>query len=603
MNNNRQTDTLITALYERLSRDDEGVGESNSIQNQKRYLEDFAAQKGFSNCVHYTDDGWSGGNFDRPAWKQLVEDIEAGKVGTVITKDMSRIGREYLQTGYYTEIFFRQYDIHFIAIGSGVDSDDQTSSEFAPFMNVMSEWYLRDLSRKQKAGYQARSNAGIPTTNQVIYGYRKDPEQKHHWLIDEEAAAVVRRIFQLSVSGYGPVQIAKTLQADQVDRPSVYLAKRGIGTHKNTTDMSRPYDWDVTTIGIILHRIEYLGHSVNFRTTKESYKRKKVTQNSPEDWVIIENTHEAIVDQETWELAQQVRRTVHRTDKTETANPLTGLMFCADCGAKMYNHRGPLNKNKPDGGIDPVTHLGPSDHYDCSTYSLTFYHTDRKCCSHYISTKAVRALVLDAIRRVSQYAITNKEEFIQKVRETSEIQQTQAAKELKKQIAKAKKRSVELDSLIKKLYESYATGKISEERFDLLLADYEKEQKEVNALAASEQQTLDAYEQDTERINQFLALAKKYTDFTELTPQMIYEFVDRIEVHAPQKIDGERVQDVDIYLKYIGKFEVPVDEAEATPDPEEEKKRRRRAYEREYRRKKKQEKLEQEAMVQEAKAG
>ena len=243
--NSRQTEkqAKITALYERLSRDDEIAGDSNSIVNQKRYLEDYAAQKGFTNCVHYTDDGWSGGNFERPAWKRMLADIEAGKVGVVLAKDMSRIGRDYLQTGFYTEVVFRNNGVRFIAIGNGVDSADKSSGEFAPFINIMSEWYLRDCSRKQCAAYQARGKAGKPTTNHAIYGYRKDPEDKHHWLLDEEAAAVVHRIFQLRASGYGPQQIANILRDDKVERPSVYMAKLGQGTQKNSTDMGRPYDW------------------------------------------------------------------------------------------------------------------------------------------------------------------------------------------------------------------------------------------------------------------------------------------------------------------------------------------------------------------------
>ena len=299
----RQTEK-ITALYERLSRDDELSGDSNSIVNQKRYLEDYATQKGFTNWVHYTDDGFSGGNFDRPDWKRLIEDIEAGKVGCVIAKDMSRIGRDYLQTGFYTEVLFKQFGVRFIAIGNGVDSADQTTGEFAPFINIMSEWYLRDCSRKQKAAYQARGKAGKPTTSHAIYGYTKDPEDKHHWLIDEEAAAVVRRICRLSIEGYGPCQIAAILQDDKIERPSNYMGKRGQGTLRNSFDESRPYDWCGSTVANILGKPEYMGHTVNFRSYKESYKDKHAIKRPPEEWMIFEHTHEAIVDPETWKLAQ-----------------------------------------------------------------------------------------------------------------------------------------------------------------------------------------------------------------------------------------------------------------------------------------------------------
>ena len=581
--NSRQTEkqAKITALYERLSRDDEIAGDSNSIVNQKRYLEDYAAQKGFTNCVHYTDDGWSGGNFERPSWKRMLADIEAGKVGVVLAKDMSRIGRDYLQTGFYTEVVFRNNGVRFIAIGNGVDSADKSSGEFAPFINIMSEWYLRDCSRKQCAAYQARGKAGKPTTNHAIYGYRKDPEDKHHWLLDEEAAAVVRRIFQLSANGYGPQQIANILRDDKVERPSVYMAKRGWGTRKNSTDMSRPYDWCCTSVSNILAKPEYMGHTVNFRSYKESYKDKIAIKRPPEEWTVFENTHEAIVDAETWKLAKQSRKTVRRTDTTGAANPLTGFVYCADCGAKMYNHKGRKQAEKENRGKDPASGLYPYDHYDCSTYSLTFHHADKDCFSHYISTRSLRALILDTIRMVSAYAISNEAEFIRKVREASEVRQKEMAKDLKRKVGKAKKRSAELDGLIRKLYEAYATGKLTEKRFEMLSAEYEKEQAELDAAIAEDEAKLTAYDTDTERVDQFLALARKYTDFSVLTNQMILEFIDKIIVHAPTKVDGEREQEVEIYLKFIGKFDVPMPEPTAEELAEQEKQRQRRAYYRE----------------------
>lgn len=587
----RQTEEKITALYERLSCDDDLAGDSNSITNQKRYLQDYADSHGFVHCVHYTDDGWSGGTFERPAWKQMAADIEAGKIGTVIVKDMSRVGRDYLQTGFYIDIFFRQHEVRFIAIGNGIDSLDKTTSEYVPFLNVMNEFYLRDISRKQRAAYQARSKAGIPVTNQVVYGYKKDPEQKHHWIIDEEAAPVVRRIFQMAASGSGTGVIACALRDDHIDRPSVHFARMGVGIQKNTADMSRPCDWAATSVAQIIERPEYLGHTVNFKTWTESYKDKKKKKVPLEERVLIENTHEAIVDPDTWELAQKVRKTVHRTDKTGVANPFTGLVFCADCGEKMYNHRGQPRKDKPNGGIDPTSGLLPKDHYQCSSYSGTHMRMEKECFSHYISTKALRVLTLETIRLTSKYAIENQEEFVQKVRDATEIRQSQEARELKKQISKARKRSAELDRTIRKLYDSYAAEKISESRFDTLLAGYEKEQAEVNDLAAASQAKLDAYEADTDKVNQFLALAKKYTDFTELTPQMIYEFIDRIEVHGPVREDGVRSQEVDIYLRYIGKFDVAALDADPGDPDEQERLRKRRKYQREYRRKKKEEQV------------
>lgn len=545
----------ITALYERLSRDDELAGDSNSILNQKIQLQDYAASHGFVHCVHYTDDGYSGGNFDRPAWKRLLADIEAGKVGAVLAKDMSRIGRDYLQTGYYTEIVFRQNNVRFIAIGNGIDSNDPTSSEFALFMNIMNEWYLRDLSRKQKAAIRAKGESGKPTTTRAIYGYKKDPSDKNKWLIDEEAAAVVRRIFRLTIEGHGPYEIARMLFEDQVDSPAVYFARKGLGVWKDKEDFPNPCNWNGTIVAGILAKPEYMGDTVNFRSHKVSYKEKKFVRNPKEDWLTFEDTHEAIVDRETWELAQKVRKTPKRIDNLGEANPLTGLLYCADCGEKMYNHRRRRNVEKD---------VYPSDFFNCSSYLLAHQKYTTACCNHYITTKAIQTLVLEAIRAASAFAIADQDAFMQKIREASQVQQEEALRDIKRKLNKDRKRHQELDGIIKKLYESYATGRLSEERFDALLAEYEDEQKNLAAAIAIAEENLSSYAEDTVRAEQFLALAKKYTDFTELTAPMINEFIDRIIVHAPEKIDGDRVQEVEIYLNFIGKFELPP--AEPTPE-------------------------------------
>ena len=541
----------ITALYERLSRDDDQVGDSNSIVNQKKYLESYAQQRGYTNCQHYTDDGWSGGNFERPAWKQLIADIEAGKVAHVIVKDMSRIGRDYLQTGFYTEVFFREHGVHFIAIANSVDSDDQNSNEFAPFLNIMNEWYLRDLSRKQRTAIRVKGESGKPTTNCAIYGYKKDPEDKYHWLIDEEAAEVVRRIFRLTIEGKGPYDIARILYDDKVETPAVYLGKQKKGVWKSKEEFPNPYNWSGYIVGQILSKPEYMGHTVNFRSHKQSYKDKNPVMNPKEDWMIFENTHEAIVDKETWELAQKLRKTPRRHDTLGEANPLTGLLFCADCGAKMTNHRSR-------GGTESSPY--PSDFYDCSTYTLAHQKRTHACCGHYIRTKAVQELVLNTIRTVSTFAISNQEEFAEKVRAASQIKQKEAAKETKRRLSKDKKRIAELDNIIKKLYESFAVGRITDERFDTLLAEYEAEQKTLQASVAEAEQRVSSFEEDTVRVEQFMELARKYTDFSELTTMMINEFIDKIIVHAPEKVDGDRVQEVEIYLKFIGHFELPAPE-------------------------------------------
>ena len=546
-----QTEDKITALYERLSRDDDQIGDSNSIVNQKKYLEGYCAQQGYTNFAHYTDDGFSGGTFERPAWKKLVADIEAGKVARVIVKDMSRIGRDYLQTGFYTEVMFRQHGIHFIAIANSVDSNDQNSNEFAPFLNIMNEWYLRDLSRKQKTAIRVKGESGKPTTNSAIYGYKKDPNDKHHWLIDEEAAAVVRRIFRLTIEGKGPYDIARILFEDKVEAPAVYFARKGIGVWKSKTEFAYPYNWSGYIVGQILSKPEYMGHTVNFRSHKQSYKDKNAVMNPKEDWLIFENTHEAIVDAETWELAQKLRKTPRRHDTLGEANPLTGLVFCADCGAKMMNHRSR-------GGTENNPY--PSDFYDCSTYTLAHQKRTHACSGHYIRSKVLRELILETIRAASTFAISDRDAFLEKVRSASQLRQAEAAKETKRRLNKEKKRISELDTIIKKLYESFAVGRITGERFDSLLADYENEQKALTASVSEMETQMSAFAEDTDRAKQFLELAKKYTDFSELTTPMINEFVEKIIVHAPEKIDGDRVQEVDIHLRFIGQFELPAPE-------------------------------------------
>ena len=543
----KQTEGKITALYERLSRDDDQTGDSNSIVNQKKYLESYAEQRGYTNCRHYTDDGWSGGNFERPAWKQLIADIEAGKVAHVIVKDMSRAGRDYLQTGFYTEVFFRQHNVHFVAIANSVDSDDQNSNEFAPFLNIMNEWYLRDLSRKQRTAIRVKGESGKPTTNCAIYGYKKDPEDKYHWLIDEEAAEVVRRIFRLTIEGKGPYDIARILFDDKIETPAVYAARQGRGVWKSKEEFPNPYNWSGYIVGNILAKPEYMGHTVNFRSHKQSYKDKTPVMNPKEDWLIFENTHEAIVDKETWELAQKLRKTPRRHDTLGEANPLTGLLFCADCGAKMYNQRTRGSDTKP----------YPSDAYECSTYKLAGQKRSAACRNHHISTKALREIILTTIRTVSTYAISNQDEFMEKVRSASQIKQKEAVKEIKRKLNKDKKRIAELDNIIKKLYESFAIGRITDERFDTLLAEYEAEQKTLQASVVEAEQRVSDFEEDTVHVEQFMELARKYTDFSELTAPMINEFIDKIIVHAPEKVDGDRVQEVEIYLKFIGHFELP----------------------------------------------
>ena len=561
----RQTEeNKITALYERLSKDDDLLGESNSIINPKAMLENYAKQNGFKNIRHYTDDGYSGGNFERPDWKRMFTDIQAGLIGTVIVKDMSRVGRDYLQTGFNTEVLFNQQGVRFIAVSNGVDSTDATSSEFAPFLNIMNEWYLRDCSRKIRASYKVRGNAGKHTTNNVPYGYKKSPDDKNQWIIDEEVAPVVRRIYRLCVEGYGIGDIAKILREDKIETPSYYWGSRGIGNWKTRYSVDRPYDWTMSTVADILARIEYMGHTVNFRTHSSDYKERRIIKNPKEEWKIFENTHEAIIDKETWELVQRLRGTPKRHDFAETPNPLTGILFCADCGAKLYNNTEKARAMREGKTPDPQTGYYNSDHYDCKNYKLSRVREKTTCTTHYINTNSLIRLILETLKLVSEYAIANKEEFAQKVRDLSMQKQFESLKEQKALLAKKEKRYGELKGLVKKLYESYATEKISEKNFEMLSADYEAEQESLETEIQELQLQIDVYNENTDKSEQFLEVAKRYTDFSVLTAPMLNEFIEKIVVHAPVWNEGERTQEVEFYFKFIGKFDIPA--PELTPE-------------------------------------
>jgi len=524
-------------------------------------LEKYAEQNGFSNVKHFSDDGFSGKNFERPDWERMIDEIEKGNIDTVISKDMSRVGRDYLQTGFYTEVFFREKGVRFIAIANHIDSQNRESGEFAPFLNIMSEWYLRDASRKVKASHKSRGMSGKRLTFNPIYGYVLEPNDKTKWVIDPEAAEIVKRIYSLTIDGKGPSDIARIFNEERIERPSYYLYTRGIVDLKNY-DHSNPYAWSGSSIARMISKPEYMGHTVNFRTSMESYKDKRAKENPKEDWVIFEDTHPAIVDPETWETAQRCRKTVRRTDHGE-ANPLTGLIFCADCGAKLYNHR----QSYPTTQINKkgyVCNRPPKDVYACSTYSLTGRKFDRQCTNHQIRTVVLRELALDAIKSVSGFVKTNEAEFIRQIRETSVIKQEEMAKSRKQKLLKDQKRIVELDTLIRRIYEDNISGKLTDKRFEILSQEYEQEQTELEKSIDILTAELDSFTADSVRADRFIDIVKRYTDFTELTTPMIMEFIEKIVVHEADKSSGEREQQVDIYLNFIGKFDVPV--SEPTPD-------------------------------------
>ena len=555
----------ITALYERLSRDDELQGESNSITNQKHFLEDYARKNGFVNIRHFTDDGVSGTTFDREGFQSMIAEVEAGNVAVIIVKDMSRFGRDYLKVGFYTEVMFKEKGVRFIAINNGIDSSNQQDSDFTPFLNIMNEWYARDSSRKIQAIFKARMQEGKRVSPSVPYGYRRDPDDKQHLIIDPEPAAVVRRIFKLVLEGNGVNRIADILYADKILIPSAY-AEKYYPENQHSKSFHDPIRWTNQTIIHILEKREYMGHTVLGKTISESYKTKKRRKATEDELMIFENTHEAIIDEETWNNVQRLIETKRRPKKNG-APPcrLSGLLYCADCGSKLSHRYNSRNKYDADNS------------YGCSSYR----QYTRNCTMHYIRVSVVEKLILETIREVSAYALSNEKEFVKKVREASDVQQEATMKEYRRRLGKAKRRHEELDDLVKKLYESFATGKIPEKHFDRLLSGYDNEQTALEAEMQELQTGLDRYGADSVRADRFLELVKRYTDFSELTTPMLNEFIEKVVVHEADKSTGDRVQQVDIYLNFIGAFTVPKMEDALTAEQEAREQRKLQARNRE----------------------
>ena len=542
----------ITALYERLSRDDEQVGESNSITNQKAYLENYAQQHGFSNCRHYTDDGYSGGNFERPGWKRLIADVEAGKVSTVIAKDMSRVGRNYLETGYYTEVYFRQYHVRFLALANGIDSADPNSSEFAPMLNIMNEWYLRDQARKASAAVRLKASSGKPITTVPPFGYVKDKANKDHWIVDQEAAQTVRLIFELAASGMIPSKIARHLQAAHLDTPGFYhlhhKRRESVGTVFRTVyprENMRPYDWRVDQVQKILRREEYKGYTVNLRTAKPD-QWTKAQQRPKEEWFVFENTHEAIVDAALWERAQQVlsnRSLQQRRTQAETA--LSSIMYCADCGKRMYCER--ISAQTKNGQRHEVIR------FRCASHTISRHWEYSLCSANQIAQSVLLPLVQDMIRSVSQFAISDEVAFRQVVEGTASQEQKAEMDVLRRQLVYQERRRNELERLLVKLYEDYALQRIPEARFETLTAAYEAEQSQLALQQTAAREQLAALQASTQKVDHFLQLAKRYRDCKELTDEMIQAFVEKIMVYpATKDTYGKRQRKIEIYLKFIG---------------------------------------------------
>ena len=543
----------ITPLYERLSRDDELQGESNSISNQKQMLEDFARRNGLPNPTHFTDDGISGTRFDRPGFLAMMEEVEAGRVEAIVIKDMSRLGRDYLKVGQVMEVL-RQRGVRLIAINDGVDSlkgDD----DFTPFRNIMNEFYARDTSRKIRSVFKSKGMSGKHLTGTVIYGYLWD-EKREHWLVDEEAAEVVRRIFSLTLEGYGPYQIACKLSADRIEIPVVHLARFNEGVNRSKP-VKDPYGWGSSTIVNILKKREYLGHTINFKTRKH-FKDKKSHYVSEDEWTIFENTHEAIIDQQTFDLVQKIRSNVRRyPNGWGEAAPLTGLLYCADCGSKMYVHR--TNNGKR------------ISQYTCSNYTKVPCGT---LCptQHRINESAVLTLVSDTLRAIAEYSRNDRTEFIHTVQETQVAQQSADISKKRRRLAAAQKRAGELEKLICKIYEDNALGKLPDARYRALDAQYAKEQDALEIEIAELDKAVTGYEQSQKSAEKFIALIDKYENFDTLTNTMLNEFVEKILVHErARKGSQDTTQEIEIYFNFLGRYIPPsLQPVPLTPEEQEE---------------------------------
>lgn len=521
----------ITALYCRLSVDDELNGESNSITHQKEMLEEYAQKNNFYNIKFYVDDGYSGTNFNRPAFKELIKNIDSGIVGTVIVKDMSRLGRDYLKVGYYSEVYFGEAGVHFIAVNDNVDNTIENDSDFTPFRNIMNEWYAKDTSKKVRAVIRAKGMSGKSTCNCPPYGYIKDDEG--NWLVEKEAAEIVKRIYRLCIEGYGPMQISKKLNAQEAISPVVW--KNKVGWKYKLEKVDHPELWTVSAIRRILSNPIYLGNTVNFRTKKKSYKSHSVVYLPKDEWVIFEDTHEAIIDRDTFDTVQKLREGVRRRVSIDGEMSIfSGLLYCADCGAKMY-----LNRHRG----------SEKDAFNCASYRK---EKERTCTSHYITLHAIEDIVLYDLQRVLGMAKGKETEFVSMLQEKNKKMTKSDLSEKAKECDEAEKRIAVLDRIIQNLYEDKVSGTLSEERFIKLSKNYESEQAELTDKVKFLKDELMAVQKETADINKFMRLIKRYTEITELNAEIVRTFIDKIYVHKGEKAQGGHRQTIEIIYNCVG---------------------------------------------------
>ena len=549
---NQSNQIRKTALYCRLSQDDGIEGDSNSIQNQKAILQKFAEDHHFPSPCFYVDDGFSGGNFQRPAFQQMISDMENGEIGIIVTKDLSRLGRNQLHTGLYIEERFPMFGVRYIAINDNVDTDSSESNDLMPFKNLFNEWFIRDTSRKIRAVLKAKAERGERLGTRTPYGYRKDPDTKK-LIVDEEAAAIVRRIFAMCASGSGPSQIARILKKEQILTPTMYAYTRYGITH-TCLDTAHPYNWSDSAIANLLENEIYLGNTVNMKYSTKSYKDKRRVEHPREECMVFENTHPALITREVWDMVQRVRKNKRRLTKMEEQNKYSGLVFCADCGSNMVLHRA-------------HTMSASYNHFTCRTYKKD----GEACTGHYIRECVLDEIVLEDLRRVTSAAREHPEKFAAYIGSKQSAELQREIRRQEKELAAMRKRKAELDAIFKKLYEDSVLGRITTEQFQMLSGSYTEEQNRITAGIPQQENEIQRLRETTIGTDSFLDKAKRYTDITELTPELLRLFIEKIVVHEKEvKWSKHAPQTVEIYyngIGYVGSGQQDVEETMEAPEP------------------------------------
>ena len=550
---NQSNQIRKTALYCRLSQDDGIEGDSNSIQNQKSILRKFAEDHHFPSLCFYVDDGFSGGNFQRPAFQQMISDMENGEIGIIVTKDLSRLGRNQLHTGLYIEERFPMFGVRYIAINDNVDTDSSESNDLMPFKNLFNEWFIRDTSRKIRAVLKAKAERGERLGTRAPYGYRKDPGTKK-LIVDEEASAIVRRIFAMCASGNGPSQIARILKKEQILTPTMYAYTR-FGMNHTCLDTAHPYNWSDSAIANLLENEIYLGNTVNMKYSTKSYKDKRRVEHPREECMVFENTHPALITREVWDMVQRVRKNKRRLSKMEEQNKYSGLVFCADCGSNMVLHRA-------------HTMSASYNHFTCRTYKKD----GEACTGHYIRECVLDEIVLEDLRRVTSAAREHPEKFAAYIGSKQFTELQREIRRQEKELAAMRKRKAELDAIFKKLYEDSVLGRITTEQFQMLSGSYMEEQNQIAASIPQKEADIQRLRETVSGTDSFLDKAKRYTDITELTPELLRLFIERIVVHEKEvKWSKHAPQTVEIHyngIGYVGSGQQDVEEALEAPEPQ-----------------------------------